>query len=58
MLDGYLALNERIKVVDMTHPWSFDFFAALIPAPEVGANTNAVIKPFQWQVRQSGHFNN
>lgn len=53
MVDGVLMTSERAKTLDLTHPWANDFITALIPVPEVEANTNAILKPFQWQVSSS-----
>lgn len=42
--------SQRLKSIDLTLPWIYDFQALLIPASSVSANTDAVIKPFQWPV--------
>ncbi|XP_046449191.1 ionotropic receptor 93a-like [Daphnia pulex] len=41
---------QTSKIVDLTLPWAYDFFAFLIPVPDESANINAVVKPFQWPV--------
>lgn len=41
---------ERLKKVDLTIPWLYAGYFLLIPAPKLGSNTDAVVKPFQWPV--------
>jgi hypothetical protein len=41
---------QTSKIVDLTLPWAYDFFAFLIPVPDETANINAVVKPFQWPI--------
>jgi ionotropic glutamate receptor len=41
---------QTSKIVDLTLPWAYDFFAFLIPGPDESTNINAVVKPFQWPV--------
>jgi hypothetical protein len=42
---------QRNKIVNLTAIWVFDNVAFLIPVPDEKANINAVVKPFQWPVR-------
>lgn len=56
LVDGVIPKNERLKIVDFSQPWELGVFTALIPAPEVGANIDAIVKPFQWQVSQNSKF--
>jgi ionotropic glutamate receptor len=41
---------QTSKIVDLTLPWAYDFFAFLSLVPDETANINAVVKPFQWPV--------
>lgn len=44
------ATSERLRVVDLTVPWTYECYAFLIPVQEQIANIFAAIKPFQWPV--------
>jgi hypothetical protein len=44
---------QRNKIVDLTAYWFYGNVAILIPAPDETANINAVVKPFQWPVRNT-----
>ena len=49
IITDVLALFYRSKI-DLTTPWIFADLGLLIPVDDDIANTNAVIKPFQWPV--------
>ncbi|EFX82128.1 hypothetical protein DAPPUDRAFT_241227 [Daphnia pulex] len=41
---------SRLKIVDITLPWSYGSYVFLLPIPDESANIYAVAKPFQWPV--------
>ena len=44
--------SERLRSLELVHPWFYTQIAFLIPYPEdIQNNVNAVIKPFQFWVR-------
>ena len=49
IITDVLVLFYRSKI-DLTTPWIFADYGLLIPVDDDIANTNAVIKPFQWPV--------
>jgi hypothetical protein len=48
----------RNQIIDLTTYWLYDYFALVIPIPDETANTNAVIKPFQWPVYEQNYVQN
>jgi hypothetical protein len=44
---------QRLKIVDLTAYWFYGSLGFLIPAADETANINAVVKPFQWPVRNT-----
>lgn len=51
MIHSIWQSDRRMKIVDLTMPWLYDTLGFLIPVmSDDVANTNAVIKPFQWMV--------
>jgi hypothetical protein len=44
--------SERLRSLEMVHPWFYTQVAFLIPIPDDNKNNvNAIIKPFQFWVR-------
>jgi hypothetical protein len=41
---------SRLKIVDITLPWSYGSYVFLLPISDQSANIYAVAKPFQWPV--------
>ncbi|KAI9554750.1 hypothetical protein GHT06_020026 [Daphnia sinensis] len=48
--------SERLKKLELVHPWMYAETAFLLPIPEILNNVNAVIKPFQPWTADKGLF--
>ena len=56
LITGVVPTSQRLKIVDMTLPFGYDYYAFLIPVNSEMANINAVTKPFQWPVKHDFNF--
>jgi hypothetical protein len=54
LINSIVPTVQYNKIMDLTTYWLYDYFALVIPIPDETANINAVIKPFQWPLHQTG----
>ncbi|XP_046448237.1 uncharacterized protein LOC124197028 isoform X2 [Daphnia pulex] len=50
IVSAIVPTSSRLKIVDITLPWSYGSYVFLLPIPDESANIYAVAKPFQWPV--------